>query len=204
MIWLKKGLWEDEVGVWLPGGYYPMGTEGHIDEFCRFVNDSTIMLTEVTIDERDRDSIHAENYRRLEENYTILKNATSYNGKPFHIIRVPVADHCAYEVKYEDMQPWMGIYFPGVKAGEFAKGIATSSYLNFIIANEVVITAKYWKDGRNESKKVKDEKVLEIFSRAFPGKKVVQIDMEGYNNGGGGMHCATFNEHVGQKKVMKK
>jgi len=64
VIWLKKGTWEDEFQVRLPGGYYPIGTGGHIDEFCRFANDSTIMLAEVSALERDSDSIHAENYKK--------------------------------------------------------------------------------------------------------------------------------------------
>ncbi len=200
IVWLKKGLWEDEVGVRLPGGYYPMGTVGHIDEFCRFVNDSTIMLAQVTAAERDADSIHAENYKRMEENYAVLKNATNYNGRPFHIIRVPVPEHYTYQVKYEDMQPWMRNYFPDTKPGQIANGIATSSYLNFIIANDVVIVAKYWKKGRSELKRNKDRQVLQIFKKAFPGKTIIQIDMEGYNNGGGGLHCATYNEHVGKTK----
>ncbi len=197
IIWLKKGLFEDEVHSLLPGGYYAMGTDGHIDEFCRFVNDSTIMLAEVSSYERDTDSIHAENYRRMEENFKILKNAKNYDGRPFRIIRIPVADHYTYQVDYEDMEPWMRYYFPGIKPGQMAKGMATTSYLNFIIANDLVITASYWKEGRVEAKKLKDEQVRDIFQIAFPDKKIIQIDMEGYNNGGGGMHCGTYNEHVG-------
>ncbi len=135
----------------------------------------------------------------MEENFTVLKNASDQNGKPFHIIRVPVADHHVHQVKYEDLADYEKLYFPITKPGEIANAIATTSYLNFLIANDVVITAKYWKEGKSESKKVKDEKVLKVFEKAFPEKKIVQIDMEGYNNGGGGIHCATYNEHKGIK-----
>ena len=65
----------------LPYGYYPAGCGGHIDAFCRFVNDSTIMLAETTMEESKTDSIALENYQRMEENYAILKNATDQKWK---------------------------------------------------------------------------------------------------------------------------
>lgn len=192
IIWLKKGVVEDDMLRILPYGYYPVGCGGHIDEFCRFVNDSTIMLAETTLEESKTDSIALENYQRMEENYAILKNATDQNGKPFNIIRVPIAEQSIYEMKYEDISPWYIDYFAGAKPGSTVKVIAATSYLNFLIANDVVITTKYWKPGRLEASRIKDEKVFKIFSQAFPGKKIVQIDMEGYNNEGGGIHCYSY------------
>ena len=45
IIWLKEGLAEDPHQVKnLIGNYYGFGTGGHVDEFCRFTNDSTILL----------------------------------------------------------------------------------------------------------------------------------------------------------------
>lgn len=193
VIWLKKGVIEDDMLTVLPGGYYPVGCGGHVDEFCRFVNDSTIMLAITSIEESKTDSIALENYKRMEENHEILKNATDQDGKPFHIIRVPVAEISSYEMKYEDILPWYIDYYKGTKPGQTVKTIAASSYLNFIIANDVVVTAKYWKEGRSEASRIKDEKVYEIFTKAFPSKKIIQIDMEGYNTEGGGMHCYSYN-----------
>lgn len=193
VIWLKKGVMEDDMLTVLPGGYYPVGCGGHVDEFCRFINDSTIMLAEATLEESKTDSIALENYNRMEENYAILKNATDQDGKPFQIIRVPVAEISSYEMKYEDISPWYIDYYVGAKPGQMVKTIAASSYLNFIIANNVVVTAKYWKPGRPEARRIKDEKVYKVFTQAFPGKKIVQIDMEGYNTEGGGMHCYSYN-----------
>ena len=200
VIWLKKGPWEEEYKTILPGGIYPVGCGGHIDEFCRFVNDSTIMLAAVGEDERFRDSISAENYRRMEENYQILKNATDQDGRPFHIIRVPIPEPHIFEIKYEDAGPYYFDYFPGKKSGDTVRVIAASSYLNFLIANDVVVVAKYWKEGRSEVKRKKDEEVLRTFEAAFPGKTIVQIDMEGYNNGGGGIHCYSLNVPAAQNK----
>lgn len=204
VIWLKKGPWEEEYKTTLPGGVYPVGCGGHIDEFCRFVNDSTIMLAVVDEDERFRDSISAENHRRMEENYQILKNATDQDGRPFHIIRVPIPEPHIFEIKYEDAGPFYYDYFPGKKSGDAVRVIAASSYLNFLIANDVIVVAKYWKEGRSQEKRRKDEEVLKIFKAAFPEKRIVQVDMEGYNNGGGGIHCYSLNVPMAPNKKSRR
>jgi hypothetical protein len=104
--------------------YYPVGCGGHVDEFCCFVNDSTIMLAETTMEESNADSIALENHKRMEENYEALKNATDQDGNPFHIIRVPVAEISSYEMKYEDILPWYIDYYKGAKPGQTVKTIA--------------------------------------------------------------------------------
>jgi len=96
VIWLKEGLYEDdhtfrgtidlEDGQ---KGYTAVTTNGHIDEFARFVNDSTILLAEVDSVDME-DPIAQENHRRMEENFQILQQATDQNDKPFHIIRMPL------------------------------------------------------------------------------------------------------------------
>ena len=68
-----------------------MTTGGHIDEYARFVNVSTILLTQVSEKERNFNAIDAISYQRMEENYRILKNAVDQDGKPFNIVRVPIA-----------------------------------------------------------------------------------------------------------------
>jgi len=57
--------------------------------------------------------------------------------------------------------------------------------------NGVVLLAKYWKEGRPGSVREKDETARRIFAEAFPDRKIVQIDAENINLGGGGMHCVT-------------
>ncbi|RIW15071.1 hypothetical protein D0X99_11525 [Algoriphagus lacus] len=197
IIWLKKGLWEDEYRIELPGNIWPIGAGAHVDEFCRFVNDSTIMISYVPEEEKDKDPITAENYRRMEENYSILKNATDQDGNSFSIIRVPVAEHYIFKMNYDDIISYNRSYYPKAKSGDTVNIIAASSYLNFLIVNDAVITAKYWREGRDEAKRVKDQQVFDIFTKAFPDKKIIQIDMEGYNNGGGGLHCLTYNQPFG-------
>ena len=81
IIWLKKGCIEEE---WrkLDNGKYGIGTGGHIDEFCRIVNASTVLLAQVSEADTIDNDIAKESYRRMEENYQILKQRTTHDGKP--------------------------------------------------------------------------------------------------------------------------
>ena len=95
-IWLKQGLVEDDHAFLGPiltsegiKAYRVLTTNGHVDEFARFVNDSTILLAEINrLDSED--PISAENHSRIEDNYQILSAATDQDGNPFTIIRMPL------------------------------------------------------------------------------------------------------------------
>jgi agmatine deiminase len=70
----------------------------------------------------------------------------------------------------------------------------TTGYFNFIIANGVVVTSKYWKEGDSEDVRLKDEKAKSILEKAFPNRKVVQIDCMPLHHDGAGLHCHSRNE----------
>ena len=205
VIWLKEGLVEDQhtfKGT-LPledgmSAYTAVTTNGHIDEFARFVNDSTIVLASVKPEDRF-DLIGSENHRRLEENYTILKNATDQHGKPFRIVRMPLPllilekmkpDDSVYdfisELTYED-----GSVFP---TGEEVTVIAAASYLNFLITDEVIIGQKYYSEGMDPAIEARDQEAAEILQQLFPQREIVMINALAVNFGGGGIHCITMNE----------
>jgi agmatine deiminase len=73
--------------------------------------------------------------------------------------------------------------------GSSIKALLAASYLNFVVANEVVLVPSYWKEGRAETVKQKDEAAQEVLRRVFPGRRIVPINPENINAGGGGMHC---------------
>jgi agmatine deiminase len=81
----------------------------------------------------------------------------------------------------------------GSKVGDTFHYVLGTSYLNFIIANGVVITSKYFKEGRSQEFKVRDDKAKLALQKAFPNHKIVMIDIEGYNHDGAGFHCVTLN-----------
>jgi agmatine deiminase len=65
---------------------------------------------------------------------------------------------------------------------EFAAG-----YINFYVVNGAVIAPEF---GDNRA----DARCKEALEKLFPGRKVVQIDIDAIAAGGGGIHCATLHE----------
>lgn len=203
VIWLKQGLREDDHTFRGPliddqGQlvYTVVTTNGHVDEFARFVDPSTVLLAEVPPEDRD-DPIGRENHARLEENYEILQRATDQDGRPLNIVRMPLP-----RPVYATMRPGDEVYdyiatldyqdgstFP---AGEPVRVIAAASYLNFLITDEVVVGQKYWRPGRDLAVRQRDEAARRILAEAFPQRDVVMIDAVAVNLGGGGIHCITM------------
>src|SRR5215213_2185737 len=193
IIWLKGGAVNDDKaqkGI-LPCGVYGGGTGGHIDEICRFVNAHTILLAEQSNGKSECDSLARINFDRLEENYKILKSATDQDGMPFDIIRIPATPFQYDTIIVRDQDT---SFFAGSHKGQTIKVLIASSFLNFIIANGIVLIPKYYKEGDPVSIKEKDEEVIKIFRSVFAGRKVIQIDVRELNYGGGGMHCATTHQ----------
>lgn len=205
VIWLKQGLTEDDHTFLGPiktvdgtKAYTVVTTNGHVDEFARFVNDSTILLAKV--DSADfNNPIAFENHRRLEENYQILSAATNQDGKPFTIIRMQLphtlfstmspGDYVYDYIKTLDYKN--GNAFP---TGDTVKVIAALSYLNFIIANSVIIGQSCWREGMPNEVKLQDEKAAQVLQSVFPNRKVIMIDALAVNLGGGGIHCISMQQ----------
>jgi len=192
MIWLKRGVAEDDMASRgaLYGNVYPVGTGGHIDEMARFTAPDTIALAEVTPQEHESNPVFRMSHERLEENYRILRAATDQDGRKFHIVRMPAADPIYMDVTFKPGDRGLS-YFHGAKAGEPIRVVLPASYMNFFISNGVVLAARYWHPGRPESTRRKDEAAKRILQGLFPNRRIVQIDAENLNYGGGGLHCAT-------------
>jgi agmatine deiminase len=205
VIWLKKGLLEDSHTFLGPlttldnlKAYTVVTTNGHVDEFARFVNDSTILLA--SVDSADlKDPIAWENHKRMEENHKILLESTDQDGKPFNIIRMPLP-----ETILTTMSPGDYVYdyiktLDYTDSSEFPSGdtinvVAAASYLNFIITSEVIIGQKYWREGIPEEIKTRDEETKKLLGSLFPNRKVVMIDALAVNLGGGGLHCISMHQ----------
>ena len=197
VIWLAEGMAEDELTFRgrLPGGVYTViTTGGHVDEFARFADPETILLAEVTDEERRTDPIAAISYDRLEESFRRLSAATDQDGNPFRIVRVPAPDSL-----FDTMRAGDGV-FDYIQPLEYEDGssigpedeirvVAAASYLNFQVTNELVLAQKYWKPGMPESLREKDERALAILRDVFPGREVLPLDAMAVNLGGGGIHC---------------
>jgi agmatine deiminase len=201
IIWIEQGLLEDQHSFEGPlplqngdSAYTVLTTGGHIDEFIRFVNDSTVMLSWAFEDTVGY--IHRENALRMEAAYQILQQSRLEDGRPIHIVKVPMPPLIVKKMSpgdyvYDELRQLNyenGHVFPD---GKKIKVIAAASYLNFVISNQVVLVPVYGNDDSPSSWHVKDQKVLEIFKNIFPDRIIIPVHAVAVNLGGGGMHCIT-------------
>lgn len=198
-IWLREGAAEDPgagTKANIVDNIYGYGVGGHVDEFARFVNPTTIFLAMPSLKEAMTDPVKKITYDRMKLNEKILKESTDQDGNPFNIIYIPVPDVIPelYTVDSTNLQfPVSALRrdFPNWKQGEIIRFMPAVSYLNFLVFNQIVLIPKYWRPGFPQSCKQKDEQVRKMFATYFPGKKIVQIDTWGINRVGGGIHCWT-------------
>lgn len=178
---------------------------GHIDEFCHFVNASTILLGWIDEDEVGQDLIKRLTRDRMVENLKILQQATDQDGKPFTIINVlfPQIDYTKRPVT--ESNPFYNnvkLARPNVKSGTILYLVPTASYLNYVITNGVVLLATYWEPGMSDAGKKRDAEVLTLFKKHFPNRKLVPINPLKYNYSSGGMHCVTQQQPAGKPPVQ--
>ncbi|EYF04376.1 agmatine deiminase family protein [Chondromyces apiculatus] len=201
IIWLAEGVPEDDLTFWRSNGlpsdvYTTLTVGGHTDEFVRFIDEDTVLLAEVTPDEAEDDPIAAEARSRLEAVRAVIDAATTYEGHDIDIIRVPAAT-----LLYKTMGPGDSTYdYITSLAFDDSSTIATdasittvlaTSYMNYVIANDVILMPAYWKTGRPTSILDKDDEMEAALEAAFPTRTVVRINPEALNAGGGGLHCVT-------------
>ncbi len=142
--------------IWLNRGIKGDDTHGHVDDVTRFVSPNTIM-TAIEKNKKDK------NFKHLKENLKILKESRNINGKKFKIIQIPMP-----------------------KATYINKVRVPASYLNFLIANKIVLLPVF--------KDKQDKKVLSIFKRFFKKRKIIPINCTELIWGFGAIHCMTQQE----------
>lgn len=199
VIWLGEGLAQDPLAMsTIEGRFVGMGAGGHTDEFVRFADPSTILLPWIEDDRVSAHPLNRINRERMEENYAILAGSTDQDGQPFRIIKVPMPSVIERKVilspKEDKSSSWNEAYFPASerrKAGDEVIHVAASSYLNLLIANDIVLVPSFVEDGTPVA--VQD-RVRSILEGAFPGRTVRFIHATPFNWMGGGPHCATLSQ----------
>ncbi|HCM75445.1 MAG TPA: hypothetical protein DIS90_03625 [Cytophagales bacterium] len=195
IIWLSNGLIEDRLfpkfGPFYKN-YFGGGANMHVDELCRFVDETTVVLPYIALEETDKSPVDSLNFPMLEDNYQILKNATTADGKKLKIIRIPMPaiEQIKYSMTIKDSDYDRFKDF-GFKIGDTVNLIPAASYCNFFISNKVVLLQKYWEPGMSDVQRQKDEEANKIFKQLFPDRQVLQIYSRTVNRGGGGIHCMT-------------
>ena len=200
IIWLKEGAAEDPFGwgTLITKNYFGIGVKGHLDEFCRFVNANTILISFPDSAEAEQDPVKKINFERMKVNYEILKTSTDQDGNSFNIIKMPVPeiDYMTFaldtsrkndEIKFLSQQ--ILSEQKSFSIGNTVHFVPSSSYLNFLITNKTIYEAKYWEEGKSEIAKAKDEKARQILKQYFPDRNIYQISTLETNHNGGGLHC---------------
>jgi agmatine deiminase len=197
MIWLNKSPIADKITCGPKAeNYFGWGANGHIDEYARFVNDSTILIAQIDSLQKNMDPVSRTDYDILKENLHILQQAYDETGKPFHIITMPSPTISLFARKSvltdKEKNSITGkCIFRDFKIGDEIIWIPALSYLNYFVTNGVVLVPKYWQEGMPEEQQQKDEYVKQVYEKMFPDRKIIQINPLGANWRGGGMHCIT-------------
>ena len=82
-----EGLFESYLGIekviWLRNGIAGDDTHGHVDDLCRFVNPTTVVLC------REHDAADA-NYKPLQENWELMQGESTAEGRKIEVIELPM------------------------------------------------------------------------------------------------------------------
>lgn len=160
-----------EVVIWLPYGVYLDETNGHVDNFCRFVEPAKVMLT-WTDDETDPQ------YERSAAALKVLEASTDARGRAFDVVRIhqpgPIAitaDEAAGVDHVDGTLPRT--------AGDRLAG----SYVNSYIGNDVVVLPLF--DDPH------DDAAVAAYTELFAPRRVVTVPGREILLGGGNVHCIT-------------
>jgi agmatine deiminase len=206
VIWLKNGMADDAKIYQQNGKYVTLGTGGHVDEFVRFANPNTILLSWIDEEDRNEHPLNAISYKNMNENFSILQKALDQDGNPFKIIKVPVPSVIEWPVtvsidvlgaEYDKLDVFDFRPLRKPKVGDKLIRVASVSYLNFLATNGAVINASYIKYGTSAEK---EDRVKAIFREVFPDREQIWIDAFPVNRLGGGIHCITLQEPFPSKK----
>jgi agmatine deiminase len=201
VVWLPEGLAEDpHLRATIIHNYVGWGTGGHTDEFVRFTDSRTVMLAWPDDVEVARHPVAKLTRRRMQRCFEILSKATDIDGKPLRVLKMPMPKiierpiFLSATADGKHSAEWSADFFPESerrREGDRVIQVASASYMNFIIANGVVVVPSYVVHGTSRAT---EARVIKMFEAAFTGRKIQLIDAIGANWVGGGPHCATLRE----------
>ncbi len=139
--------------VWLGDGMHNDHTDGHVDVVARFVAPGRV-VTHVTHDRSDP------NWPALADNLARLHAARDATGRRLEVLELPIPEPVVFNGKR-----------------------LAASYVNFVIANGLVVVPTY----RSET----DAAALALLRGCFPRHRVVGLPAVEILRGGGAFHCVT-------------
>jgi agmatine deiminase len=200
VLWLPEGLAEDPLlRASITPQHVAWGTGGHTDEFVRFADARTVLLAWPDDADVATHPVARLTRQRMQRNAEILAAASDTHGAPLRLLKVPTPrpiERRIFLSAHADnpwARDWSADHFApreGRWQGQPLLQLATASYLNFVLANGVVVLPDYLPHG---TPRAQQDRVQRVFEQAFPGRRVVFVDAITANWVGGGLHCATLN-----------
>ncbi len=204
VIWLNRAPISDRVFTGPKvANFFGWGANGHVDEYVRFVSEDTILVAQVSEKEREMNALYRLDHEILEENRRQLELARDTHGRPYRVIPVPMPDVTTMmetrKLTDEDFRVGpsgtdMRSVYRDFQVGDEIHWLPAMSYLNFLVTNGVVLSAKYGSKNRPAHLRETDEQMAEILKEHFPDREIIGIDPIAANWQGGGMHCITQQE----------
>ncbi len=197
LIWLEGIPLMDRNGYKVDK-FFGQGADGHADAFVRFANDSTILVTTISEEDKDKNAIATHDYEIFQGYLKQLEQKRQTNGKPFSIVKIPSPDLTFHQYPMSASENWeMLEQYQATKyfsKEDTVRMVPTMGYANYLLTNGAVFVAQYWEEGMPEQEKRKDEAMIDILETYFPDRKVVGFNAKDINWFGGGIHCATQQE----------
>jgi agmatine deiminase len=139
--------------VWLAQGLQNDHTDGHVDTLARFIAPGVVACMEPVKDDPNGDV--------LDTIIRDLQAAKTARGERLEVVTVPS---------------------PGA-VEDAAGNLMPASYMNFYIANTVVVVPTYGVDS--------DDRAVRAIQTMFPGRRAVALPAQHVLVGGGAFHCCT-------------
>ena len=201
VVWLPGGLAEDPLlRATITGDYVAWGAGGHTDEFVRFADPRTVLLAWPDDADAAAHPVRRLTRQRMERNLAVLQRERDTDGRAFTVLKVPMPGIVQRRVFLsavpddERSRQWSAEHFPpqeGRRQGQPLMEVAVASYLNFVVANGVVVLPDFVPHGTRADRQ---QRVQRLFERAFPGRGIRFVDAISAHWVGGGPHCATLNQ----------
>lgn len=157
--------------IWLPEGVYLDETNGHVDNFCRFVRPGVVMLT-WTDDQADPQ------YARSAAALAILEAETDARGRQLEVVRLHQPGPITITAAEADGVDAVDGTLPREEGDRLA-----GSYVNSYIGNDIVVLPTF--DDEH------DAAAVAAYAEAFAPRRVVTVPGREILLGGGNVHCIT-------------
>ena len=170
-----EGLLRDHLGcevvLWLPFGVFLDETNGHVDNFCRFVRPGKVMLT-WTDDPADPQ------YERSMAALAVLQASRDARGRAIEVVTI----HQPGPVFITDEESRGVDSIAGTLPREAGDRLA-GSYVNSYIGNDVVVLPVF--DDPH------DDAAIAAYTDLFAPRRIVTVPGREILLGGGNVHCIT-------------